>query len=287
MGGDGNGAAPRDREVACPRRACEPGRHWIAPARRARSIPARVAYGDARVGAAAHERAKDSRAAGGPRSRRAPGPHGEPRGVGLRADHLHRPALQPPPRASGCGPVAGTAAPLDGSAAANVLLASRTSAEIKTLWCDGLSAPSTRRSTSSSSISRWSGAMAGRTTRRTIHGGGRSNPSATRMAALPGRSSSTCSTGSRPRTVDLHARAVVAAASRSQPRSATTRWRPEAAATRSMPWPQNGSGELFERARSSGGVITVTGSPSASTRRRSFWSHSERRLGSVEMMTSS
>ncbi len=43
-----------------------------------------------------------------------------------------------PRHASGCGPVAGTAAPLDGSAAANVLLASRTSAEIKTLWCDGL-----------------------------------------------------------------------------------------------------------------------------------------------------
>ncbi len=39
---------------------------------------------------------------------------------------------------SGCGPVAGTAAPLDGSAAAQVLLASRPSAEIKTLWCDGL-----------------------------------------------------------------------------------------------------------------------------------------------------
>jgi DNA-binding IclR family transcriptional regulator len=40
--------------------------------------------------------------------------------------------------ASGCGPVAGTAAPLDGSAAAQVLLAHRPSGEIKTLWCDGL-----------------------------------------------------------------------------------------------------------------------------------------------------
>ena len=43
-----------------------------------------------------------------------------------------------PRRTSGCGPAAGTAAPLDGSAAAKVLLASRPSEEIKTLWCDGL-----------------------------------------------------------------------------------------------------------------------------------------------------
>jgi DNA-binding IclR family transcriptional regulator len=39
---------------------------------------------------------------------------------------------------SACGPAAGTAAPLDGSAASKVLLASRPSAEIKTLWGDGL-----------------------------------------------------------------------------------------------------------------------------------------------------
>ncbi|MGO9496634.1 MAG: IclR family transcriptional regulator [Solirubrobacteraceae bacterium] len=37
-----------------------------------------------------------------------------------------------------CGPVAGTAAPLDGSAAAKVLLASRPRDEVKTLWGDGL-----------------------------------------------------------------------------------------------------------------------------------------------------
>ena len=43
-----------------------------------------------------------------------------------------------PRHTSGCGPVAGTAAPLDGSAAAQVLLASRPNCEIKTLWCDGL-----------------------------------------------------------------------------------------------------------------------------------------------------
>jgi DNA-binding IclR family transcriptional regulator len=40
--------------------------------------------------------------------------------------------------ANGCGPVAGTAAPLDGSAAATVLLASRPRDEVKTLWGDGL-----------------------------------------------------------------------------------------------------------------------------------------------------
>ena len=39
---------------------------------------------------------------------------------------------------NGCGPVAGTAAPLDGSAAAKVLLASRPLDEIKVLWGDGL-----------------------------------------------------------------------------------------------------------------------------------------------------
>jgi DNA-binding IclR family transcriptional regulator len=39
---------------------------------------------------------------------------------------------------SACGPVAGTAAPLDGSAASKVLLASRPREEIKTLWGDGL-----------------------------------------------------------------------------------------------------------------------------------------------------
>ncbi len=39
---------------------------------------------------------------------------------------------------NGCGPVAGTAAPLDGSAAATVLLASRPRDEVKTLWGDGL-----------------------------------------------------------------------------------------------------------------------------------------------------
>jgi DNA-binding IclR family transcriptional regulator len=40
--------------------------------------------------------------------------------------------------ASPCGPAAGTAAPLNGSAASKVLLASRPSSEIKMLWCDGL-----------------------------------------------------------------------------------------------------------------------------------------------------
>lgn len=39
--------------------------------------------------------------------------------------------------ASGCGPAAGTAAPLDGSAASKVLLAARPREEIATLWCDG------------------------------------------------------------------------------------------------------------------------------------------------------
>lgn len=38
---------------------------------------------------------------------------------------------------SACGPSAGTAVPLDGSAASKVLLASRPSAEIKMLWGDG------------------------------------------------------------------------------------------------------------------------------------------------------
>ncbi len=41
-------------------------------------------------------------------------------------------------RTSPCGPVAGTAAPLNGSAPSKVLLASRPRAEIKTLWGDGL-----------------------------------------------------------------------------------------------------------------------------------------------------
>ena len=40
--------------------------------------------------------------------------------------------------ASGCGPAAGIPAPLDGSAAARVLLASRPRDEIKPLWGDGL-----------------------------------------------------------------------------------------------------------------------------------------------------
>jgi len=40
--------------------------------------------------------------------------------------------------ASPCGPVAGTATPLNGSAASKVLLASRPSEEIKMLWGDGL-----------------------------------------------------------------------------------------------------------------------------------------------------
>ena len=35
-------------------------------------------------------------------------------------------------------PLAGTATPLDDSAASKVLLASRPSEEVKTLWCDGL-----------------------------------------------------------------------------------------------------------------------------------------------------
>ena len=39
--------------------------------------------------------------------------------------------------ANGCGPVAGAAAPLDGSAASTVLLASRPRDEVKTLWGDG------------------------------------------------------------------------------------------------------------------------------------------------------
>jgi DNA-binding IclR family transcriptional regulator len=39
--------------------------------------------------------------------------------------------------AGACGPLAGTAGPLDGSAAAKVLLASRTSDEAKALWLDG------------------------------------------------------------------------------------------------------------------------------------------------------
>lgn len=39
---------------------------------------------------------------------------------------------------NGCGPAAGTAAPLDGSAASKVLLASRPHEEVKTLWGDGL-----------------------------------------------------------------------------------------------------------------------------------------------------
>jgi DNA-binding IclR family transcriptional regulator len=42
-----------------------------------------------------------------------------------------------PRQATACGPVAGTAAPLDGSAAAKVLLASRPSDEIETLWDAG------------------------------------------------------------------------------------------------------------------------------------------------------
>ena len=40
--------------------------------------------------------------------------------------------------ANGCGPAAGIPAPLDGSATARVLLASRPLDEIKTLWGDGL-----------------------------------------------------------------------------------------------------------------------------------------------------
>jgi DNA-binding IclR family transcriptional regulator len=40
--------------------------------------------------------------------------------------------------ANGCGPAAGIPAPLDGSATAQVLLASRSHDEVKTLWCDGL-----------------------------------------------------------------------------------------------------------------------------------------------------
>lgn len=40
--------------------------------------------------------------------------------------------------ANGCGPAAGIPAPLDGSAAARVLLASRPRQEIEMLWCDGL-----------------------------------------------------------------------------------------------------------------------------------------------------
>ncbi len=40
-------------------------------------------------------------------------------------------------RTGPCGPAAGTAAPLNGSAASKVLLASRPREEIKTLWCDG------------------------------------------------------------------------------------------------------------------------------------------------------
>ena len=39
---------------------------------------------------------------------------------------------------NGCGPAAGIPAPLDGSAVAKVLLASRSQDEIKTLWGDGL-----------------------------------------------------------------------------------------------------------------------------------------------------
>ncbi len=42
-----------------------------------------------------------------------------------------------PRRVATCGPVAGTAAPLDGSAAARVLLAGRPSDEIETLWGAG------------------------------------------------------------------------------------------------------------------------------------------------------
>jgi DNA-binding IclR family transcriptional regulator len=40
-------------------------------------------------------------------------------------------------RASPAGPLAGTATPLNGSAASKVLLASRPSHEVKMLWCDG------------------------------------------------------------------------------------------------------------------------------------------------------
>jgi DNA-binding IclR family transcriptional regulator len=42
-----------------------------------------------------------------------------------------------PRQAAACGPVAGTAVPIDGRAAAKVLLANRPSDEIETLWDDG------------------------------------------------------------------------------------------------------------------------------------------------------
>ena len=145
-----------------------------------------------------------------------------------------------PRHTSGCGPVAGTAAPLDGSAAAKCC--SRAGRARRSRRCGAMdwSTPGTRRSTSSSSISRWSGATAGRTTRRTrsSDSGAVAAPVRDADGNVAGRSSSTCSTvldherrspraGRRRRRVPDLSRDPPPRAGGLKPR-----------ATRSMPWPR-------------------------------------------------
>jgi DNA-binding IclR family transcriptional regulator len=121
-----------------------------------------------------------------------------------------------PRHASACGPAAGTAAPLDGSAASKVLLAARPPKEVATLWGDGL--VHTRHATvdeleldldlvrrhgwahSHTEETAWSCAVAAPV--RDAEG----NVAAAISLDLLDRFSSA--------NVDLHARAVVAAASR-------------------------------------------------------------------------
>ena len=224
MGGDRHRAAARNREVPGSRRPREPGRHRPAPARRPRQIPARVADGHARLGAAAHQRVEGARTARRARSRGAPGAHGEPRGLGLRADHLHRPALQPR-HANGCGPVAGAAAPLDGSAASTVLLAGRRATRSRR--CGATGCVQTRHT----SVDELEIDLEVVRRHGWAHNDAEDNVGGCAVAApvrdAEGNVAAAISldladTFSRAK-FDLHARAVVAAASRITPRFVTTR----------------------------------------------------------------
>ena len=203
---------------------------------------------------------------------------------------------------SACGPAAGTAVPLDGSAASKVLLASRPSAEIKMLWGDGL--VHTRHASVDElelDLERDPAARLGAQRRRGDPGQQR------RRGTGSGRGGQRRG-GDQPRPARPRSRRRTSTSTRgpsslrrreSQRRSATTRSRPDAGRVKCPRAPEhpgrcysllaeNVSVNCLSGLGSSGGVTTMTGRPSASTRvGRSLRSHSDRRLGRVEIRMSS
>ena len=259
---------PTTSSPALPRSGCCSA--WPRP------LPARVADDLARLGAAAHERAEGARAAGCARSRRPPGSAGQPRGLGLRADHLHRLRRD---RRYGCAPAAGIAAPLDGSAIAKVLLAGARRRGQDALGRRARAHPAhvgrRARARSRAGPAARLGADDAEGSVRATRSPRRSG---TPTAPSPRRSASTSPTASH-RSTSTRTRAP------SSPRRRESRRR--CARRAGGLSGRELLGELLERAGSSGGVTTVTGAERLDGVGRSLRSQSDRCLGSVEIRMSS